>query len=86
MDISASFFPNYQVSWMTLEQVFEIFITFKIIDGTRAIFTYLHGASLTVGPFWVRKLKKILENLTVLCQAFDQIDLGCWFEHLKKLN
>jgi hypothetical protein len=62
----SQFFPDRKVLWMTLEQLFEIFIKFKWFDCIGEIFTYLHGASLTLGLFWVRKLKKILANLPVL--------------------
>ena len=62
----SQFFPDRKVLWMTLEQLFEIFIKLDMFDCIGAIFTYLHGASLSLGPFWVRKLKNFLENLPVL--------------------
>ena len=46
------------------------------------IFTYLHGAWLTLCPFWVRRLN--ISQRTFPC--WDGIDCGCWFEHLKKLD
>jgi len=54
----SQFFSDRKVLWMTLEQLFEIFMTFSMFDGMGAIFTYLHGASLTLGLFWVSKLKQ----------------------------
>jgi len=51
---------------MTSKQLFKIFIKFNMFDCIGAIFTYLHGASLTLGPFFVSKLKKFLENLPVV--------------------
>jgi len=37
-----------------------------MFDCIRAIFTYLHGASLTLGLFWVSNFIKFLENLPLL--------------------
>jgi len=39
---------------------------FNMFDCIGAIFTYQHGASLALGPFWVIKLIFFLENLPVL--------------------
>ena len=67
--ISQSFFPGSQSPldlWMSLKQLFKIFIKFRMFDFIGAIFTYLHVALLTLGQFLVRKLKKSLENLPVL--------------------
>jgi hypothetical protein len=67
--ISQPIFPGSQSPldlWMSLKQLFKIFIKFSMFDCIGAIFTYLHVASLTLGQFLVRKLKKSLENLPVL--------------------
>jgi len=36
----------------------------NMLDCIGATFAYLHGASLTLGPFWVRKLKIFLERFS----------------------
>jgi hypothetical protein len=59
------FSPDLKVLRMTLEQLFDILIKFDVFDCIRAILTYLHGASFTLGLFWVRELEKFLENLPV---------------------
>jgi len=43
---------------MTLQHILKKFIKLILFDCIGAIFTCVHGASLTFGPFWVRKLKK----------------------------
>jgi len=53
-----------------------------MFDCIGAILTYLHGTSFTCCMFWVRKLKKKWRTFPCL----DQINLWCWFEHLKKLD
>jgi len=60
---------------MTLEQLFEILIKFKMFDCIGAVFTYLHEALTTLGPFGARKLKNFSENLSVLgCNQFMVLD------------
>ena len=61
----SQFCPDRTVLWMTSQQLFEIFIKFSF-NCIGAIFTYLHGASSTLGPFWVRELKKNWVDLPVL--------------------
>jgi len=59
------FFPDCKVLWMTLKELFEIFIIFNMFDCIATIFAYLHASSSTLGSFWVRKLKNKIENLPV---------------------
>jgi len=72
----SQFFPDRKVLWMTWRQLFKIFIKFNMFDCIGAIFTYLHGASSTLGPFLVRKLKIFLGNLPVL--GWNQFVVLVW--------
>jgi len=47
----SQFCPDRKVLWMTLEQLFKIFMKFTVIDCIRAIFIYVHGSSSTLFPF-----------------------------------
>jgi len=53
------FFPDRKVLWKTVEQLLEVLIKYDMFDCIGAVFTYLHEASFTLGPFWVRKLKTL---------------------------
>jgi len=73
---------------MTFEQLFKIFMKFNMFDCIGAIFTYRHGASSTLGPFWVMKLTFFIKNLPVLGSSpFMVMEwTWWWFEQPKKLN
>jgi len=64
-NLRQSFLDRKDLS-MTSEQLFEIFINFNMFDCIGTIFIYLHGDSLTLGPFCVKKLQIFSENLPVL--------------------
>jgi len=73
---------------MTFEQLFKIFMKFNMFDCIGAIFTYQHGASSTLGPFWVTKLIFSWKNLPVLGSSpFIVMEwTWWWFKQPKKLN
>jgi len=76
--LNDEFFSQFSLDHRVLEQLVEILIKFDMFDCIGAILIYLYGVSFNLGPFWVRILKKIL--------CLDQINVGCWFEHLKILD
>jgi len=72
--ISQPIFPDRKVLWMTLKQLFKIFIKFNMFDCIGAIFICLHVASLILGPLLVRK--NFSENLPVL--GFNRFMVQVW--------
>jgi len=71
---------------MTLKQLFKLFIKFDMSDCTGAIFTYLHGASLTLDLFLVRKLENFLENLSVESIYGAGLNISkSWFGDMTKI-
>jgi len=60
MNISANFWPDGKVLWMTLGQLLKIFIKFPMFDCSRALKVLLRGQKSCFGPIWVRKGPKKL--------------------------
>jgi hypothetical protein len=56
--ILPQFLPDCKVLWMTLEQLFEIFIKRPIFDSSRAICALLRGQNQLLVPSGGRKARK----------------------------